>query len=146
MFSEILNRKTFVASLALAVVVSAGLFGPGLPRVAVGASGTFLDQTKVVSPRMEWNREVTSRGGGTFDFLVTSRGPVAITVVTDKGYRAMMRRDMASFSSSDMLMTVDSPGGEYEGTVTIPPGSSWFIIENQTDDEARIRLECYVGG
>jgi hypothetical protein len=54
--------------------------GPGKP---------FLDEKKQVPAHLEWNREVTSRTGGTITFRVTSQGPFAVTVVTGKGYQAL---------------------------------------------------------
>src|SRR6516225_4052908 len=54
-----------------------------------GAGQAFLDQKKEVPARKEWTREVTSRSGGTFTFRIASQGPFAVTVLTDKGYKAL---------------------------------------------------------
>jgi hypothetical protein len=48
-----------------------------------------LDQKKEIGPHLEWNREVTSKSGGTITFRVDSQGPFGVTVVNDKGYKAI---------------------------------------------------------
>src|SRR5437016_1166319 len=58
---------------------------PASPQ-PTGTGTPFLDQKKEVGPHLEWNREVTSRSGGTFNFRVTSQGPFSVTIITDKGY------------------------------------------------------------
>jgi hypothetical protein len=107
-------------------------------------AATFLDEEKEVPPRLEWNREVGSRQGGTFPFRVTSQGPFALTVVTDRGYKALQKGDRQSFKKEDVLLTVDSKGPTLDGEVTIPPGSSYFIIENHADKAVRLHLQCFV--
>jgi hypothetical protein len=120
---------------------------PGGPPQAKGGPGAgpgaFLDQTKTIPSRLEWNREVTARRGGTITFRVTSQGPFAVTVVTDQGYKAMKAGNRAAFNKQDVLLTVDAPGPTLERSVTLPPGSSWFIIENRSNQTAQIRLECF---
>jgi hypothetical protein len=108
-----------------------------------GAGKPFLDEKKDVPPHLEWNKEVTSRNGGTISFRVESQGPFAVTIVTDKGYKAMATKNKSAFTKTDVLLTVDSKTNNYEGSVTIPAGSSWFIIENQTDKNAEIHLQCF---
>jgi hypothetical protein len=41
------------------------------------------------------------------------------------------------------LFTVDSKENTYEGKVTIPAGSSYFIIANQTGNNVEIHLQCF---
>jgi hypothetical protein len=103
----------------------------------------FMDEKKEIPPHLEWNREVVSRSGGAIKFRVTSQGPFAVTVVTDKGYKAMMAKNKGGFTKTDILLTVDSKENTYEGKVTIPAGSSYFIIENQSDKKVEFHLECF---
>ena len=103
----------------------------------------FLDQSKQVGPRLEWNREITSKRGGPISFRVTSPGPLAVSVITDRGYKAIQGRDDKSFKKEDVLLTVDSPGPRLESSVTIPRGSSWFIIANRADKTVEIHLQCF---
>jgi hypothetical protein len=136
------------AAAALVLVISAWLPGSagdahGSRQGSSGSPAPFLNQTREVPPRREWNREVTTRTGGTIRFKVTAHGPFGVTLVTGKGYEALRSGDPAGFSKRDVLLTLDAPGPTYEGRVTLPPGSSWFIIENQTDVQVRITLECY---
>jgi hypothetical protein len=102
----------------------------------------FLKQSRRTPPRLEWNREVQSQRGGTISFVISSQGPFAVTVITGKGYDALRRRDREAFSKSDVLLTLDVDDSPYEGKVSIPPGSSWFIIENRSDEEVVLSLEC----
>jgi len=92
---------------------------------------------------MEWSREIVSRRGGSFAFRVRSQGPIGVTIVTDRGYKTAMTRDEKSFKKDDVILTVDSKDGLFEGTATVTAGSSWFIIENQTDKEVEIHLQCF---
>jgi hypothetical protein len=89
-----------------------------------GAGAPFLDEKKEVPPHLEWNREVTSRSGGTISFRVSSQGPFAVTVVNAKGLQALKSGDKKAFDKSDLLLTADSKGPTYEGKATLPPGSS----------------------
>jgi hypothetical protein len=108
---------------------------------ALGAP--FLDQQKEIPPRLEWNREVVSRKGGTIAFRVTSEGPFSVTVLPAHAYQALMRKDQGALRKEDVLLMVESPGPALESEVTIPPGSSYFIIENRTDKAVRMHLQCY---
>jgi hypothetical protein len=49
----------------------------------------------------------------------------------------------AGLNKQDVLLTVDSKEPQLEGSVTLPPGSSWFIIENRAGRAAQIRLQCF---
>jgi hypothetical protein len=120
-----------------------GTPGAGASAAAApGAGKPFLDERKEVGPRLEWNREVTSRKGGTIAFRVDSQGPFAVSLVTDKGYKALQGGDKKSFKKDYVLLTVDSKGPSYEGKATIPTGSSYFIIENQTGKKVEFHLQC----
>ncbi|AWM41076.1 hypothetical protein [Gemmata obscuriglobus] len=101
----------------------------------------FLDQKKEVPAKKEWTREITSRRGGTVTFRITAPGPFAASVVTDRGYKALQSGQKGN--KADLLLTVDSKEPVLEMSLTVPAGSSWFIIENQTDQAAEIRLECF---
>ena len=103
----------------------------------------FLDQTKEVDPGREWLREVSSRKGGAMAFRVESQGKFAVSVVTDTGLKAI--QGGSGPTQQDLLMTADSKGNSYEGKVTLPVGSSWFIIENRTGQKVNLRLVCSEG-
>ena len=47
----------------------------------------FLDDKRVVGPHVEWNREVSTRTGGTILCRVSSAGPFAVTVITGQAYK-----------------------------------------------------------
>lgn len=111
---------------------------------ARGAGKAFLDQKKQVPPRKEWTREVTARSDGMFTFRVASQGPFAVIVITDKGYKALQNGNRIAPAKADVLLTIDSKEPTLEQSVTVPAGSSWFIIENQTDKSVEFHLQCFV--
>jgi hypothetical protein len=61
-------------------------------------------------------------------------------VVADRGYKAIL--DGAALRKEDGLLSQDSRGPTLEGRVTVPVGSSWFLLENQTNHAVEMRLEC----
>ena len=122
----------------------------GSDREAIDAPGNgptpktgkaFLDQKKEVPPRKEWTREITSRTGGPITFHVKSQGPFAVTVVTDKAYKALQANQR--IDKKDVLLTVNSKETSFEKSVTVAAGSTWLIIENQTDKRVEFHLECF---
>lgn len=113
--------------------------GGGAP--AAQDKKAFLDATREVPPRKEWNKDVIAKNGGTISFRVTSQGPFAVTVVTDKGRQALLAG--GKVDQAEMLLTQDYKTPVAEGKVKLPAGKSWFIIENQTDKPANVRLECF---
>jgi hypothetical protein len=119
--------------------------GQTSPSAAKGKNAApFLDAKKQVPSRREWNKEVVSRRGGAISFRVTSQGPFAVTVVTDRGRKALLGG--GKMMREDGLFTIDSKAPTFEGKVMLPPGSSWFIIENQANQTVEIRLECFAAG
>jgi hypothetical protein len=125
-------------------------YGQVTPQAPSGQTSTipadskpFLDQKKQVPPGLDWNREITTRRGGTVLFRVTGPGAFAVTVVTDRTYRALTNRDRKAMRKEDVLLTVDAKGPTYEGKVPVPPGTSWFIIENQSDSDVEFQLQCF---
>lgn len=103
----------------------------------------FLDQTKDVIPQQEWNREIVTKKGGKFTFTVESQGPVSIIFLSGKGYQALLARNMDAIERSDLILNLPSVPTPYTRTVTAPPGSSWFIIENLSDQSVKMHLKCY---
>lgn len=103
----------------------------------------FVDQTKDVIPQQEWNREIVTKKGGTVTFTIESQGPVSIIVLSGKGYQALLAKDMDAIERSDLILNLPSVPTPYTRTVTVPPGSSYFIIENLSDQSVKMRLKCY---
>lgn len=103
----------------------------------------FLDKKKQVGPKLEWNTEIVSKNGGTITFELTSQGPFAVLLVNEKAYKALLANQ--KFQKADVLLDADSKVQKMEKTVTIPPGSSWFIIENQAAMNVEFHLQCFAG-
>jgi hypothetical protein len=134
--------------LIVALVASAGGCSPkgsnpSSDQKAAGPRKPFLDQKKEIVPQQEWNREITSKNGGTITFRVESQGPFAVTVVTDRGYKALVGGNSSAIKKEDMLLTIDSKEPTLERDITIPAGSSWFIIRNDMNQKAEIHLQCF---
>jgi len=103
---------------------------------------TFLDEKKTVPPHLEWTRDVISRNGGVISFRVESQGPFAITVATGRAVKMIQSGDKKPIDRSDVLLIADSNGPSHEGKVTLPVGSSFFIIENRSDKPVEFHLQC----
>ena len=105
---------------------------------------TFIDEKKEISPRMEWNREVVLRTGGTFTFQVTSQGAFSVMVITEKAYNAMLQHDMEGVDKEDVLFFQDSKELTLKKSITVPMGSSWFVIENRTYKTVEFHFQCFL--
>jgi hypothetical protein len=67
---------------------------------------------------------------------------MAVSLVTDRAYQAIMRRDRSALKREDLLLTGDVPR-IFERDLVLPRGGSyWFIIENQSGNEVEIHIQC----
>lgn len=132
-------RVAFSLALGLMLVAC----GEKNATAPVVAPALILSDTKSIPPQLEWNRGIYSSHDRTIRFIAQSEGPFAITVVTDRAYQALIARNRAGFHREDVLFTTDSKQNTYEGTVIIPAGQTWFILENQTDRTVQMRLQCF---
>jgi hypothetical protein len=156
---------TFAVLLALGGVAAAFLFflkgpvdnTPGLPPVVETPSGqivaaeptlppAFLDERKAIPAGLEWSREVTAKQGGAIGFRITSQGPFAITVVTGAAFQAVQTNNKAAFKKKDVLLVNNCKGPQYQGSVKLPAGSSYFVIKNGAGKPVEFRLECFPPG
>jgi predicted Zn finger-like uncharacterized protein len=143
------------AALAIVIVIGILLLNRGANRPTAGGApprakggapeagpAAFLDQTKTIPSQLEWNREVTSRLGGTMTFRITSQGPFSVLVITERAYNAL-KAGKKGGNKEDLLFDRTTTEPQMEGSITLPPGSSWFIIENQSNSPAEMRLQCF---
>jgi hypothetical protein len=135
------RKKLGSAAAAGTLFLLCGCGGPGT-TTSGGGGKAFLDQKKEVGPHLEWNRDVVAKKEGTITFRVASQGPFSVTVVTEKGYKALQAGDRKALKKEEVLLTEDSKEAALEGKVTLPVGSSWFIIENRTDKKVEMHLQC----
>jgi hypothetical protein len=106
----------------------------------------FLDQTKTVPAGHEWNREVASLRGGDIRFLVNSPVSFSVIVVRDRTYKEilkLMKGEPGDLKQEDVLLNKDFKPPMKMVTVTLPPGSSWFMIRNNASKPAELRLRCW---
>lgn len=129
--------KIFQALIILAVMLAA--IGCSKP------AGTFVDESKDVPSELEWGRQIFSRNGGLIHFTVESEGPFSVTLLTDRGYQAARKHDRSAAAPADLLFTRDSDGEPVEQEVSVPQGSSWFVILNRAEQTVRISLQSRSG-
>jgi hypothetical protein len=103
----------------------------------------FLNERKQVPPRIEWTREIGSRNDGTIRVKITSQAPFSFTIVTAKGYRELQKGGQNPIPKTEIILTVDSTGTSLERSVKLPSGSSYIIIENASDKNVELHLECF---
>lgn len=109
----------------------------------------YLDQTKVLLPQQEWNREIVGKTfpGGKFYYRIDSAGPIGLTILSDAGYKKLLRMakgEKLIFHTGDVLMSKDFKGPTTQAwTPTLKPGSHWFMIMNGTKQPAQIRLRSW---
>jgi hypothetical protein len=132
----------YVSSITICTLILSFSSCGTRPNKTEDADKPFLDEMKELRPRQEWNQEIVLRNGGPISFRITSDGRFAVTLITKQGYDALISGNKRKINKADILLTVDSKGKSYEGNVTVPAGSSYFIIENQTHMVVRISLVC----
>jgi hypothetical protein len=103
---------------------------------------TFIDQKRTIGPWLEWNREIIARRAVTLRCRIESQAPMAVTLVADRTYQAIQQRDRSAMKREDTVITID-PGPVFERDLAVPrAGSYWFIVENQSDREVEMHLQC----
>lgn len=101
----------------------------------------FLEQTKPgVLPKQSWTREIGSVKGGLIRFRVEAPGPYALILLTGPAFQTVQSGQKPS---PDGVLHNSDQTGTYEGTVTVPAGSSWFLIENSSATPVDIKLTCW---
>ena len=135
----------------LALVTCAGLIvgcgkqgAPGKESAPADAKGpAFLDAKKETPARLEWNREIVSKRGGNIAFRVTSQGPFTVTVIKGESWKALQRKDKTGVKKEDVFLMKDSNDPTYEGKVTLPAGSVYFILDNRSEKKVEFHLQCF---
>jgi hypothetical protein len=111
-----------------------------------GQRKAFMDEKKQIPAGLEWNRDFFAKKEGTVNFRVTTtEGPFAITCVTDNAWQALQANDMKRIKKEDGLHKVDSKGAEttLEGTVKVPAGRAWIIVENRNTKPVEIHIQLF---
>ncbi|MEQ1935142.1 MAG: hypothetical protein ABL962_14880 [Fimbriimonadaceae bacterium] len=121
------------------VLFAVGLVVLGCSKGESGAAKPFLDQTRVVAPKQDWSREVVARKAGPIKFRIEAPGAFSLIVLTDKGFQAVRTKNASGITRSDVLLDTFK-SGTFEGSIDLPAGSSWFVIRNDTAQDASIHL------
>jgi hypothetical protein len=110
---------------------------------AASGEAAFIYSEKKIPGGLEWNKEIVARSIGTIKCDVRSRAAIAVTLIADRSYKAAMGGNPKGMVREDLVLTSDHPNGSFSETIQIDsPGSYWFIVENQSQDEQRIKLTC----
>lgn len=96
----------------------------------MGAGNTFI-------------REITAESVGKITFRVTSQGGFTVYVVTTAGYKFAKANPKQKFPEEELLLLAVSKSPTYDGAVSIPVGSSYFFIKNDSPDKVHLRLQCF---
>ena len=108
---------------------------------------SFLEQRKQVVPQAEWNREIVARNPGVFRCRIESEPPFAVTLVADRAYQAMLRRDPGGLKREDVLISADSRERVFDRVFSVPSaGSFWLILANRSGREVDMALACFAQG
>ena len=105
----------------------------------------FFDEKKQIPPRQAWHKQTITKRAGNMTFRITSQGPFTAAVLTDKLWQAVQKKDDQTIQKEKAgeILFVDCKELELEKTVSIPAGSTWIVISNQTDQPVEIHLQCY---
>jgi hypothetical protein len=106
----------------------------------------FIDEKFVVKPSDMWHREIKAPRAGTIRFRVEAKTPFFVYVVTNHGHEVLNGANPNSIKQEDLLFKQNSDGHTMEDRVSLPPGSSWFLIESASNKEMEVHLECFRPG
>lgn len=137
-----ITRFYLLGLLAIGCTCNSNTPNANTPNSTTQAA-VFLDETKVVPAKMEWNRDFTSGRGGEVSFRVVSQQPFTFSIVTEAGHQALV--DGGPLPQQSVVAMIESQELHLERSVTVPPGSVWLIIQNRGDEASEVRLQCAVG-
>lgn len=104
----------------------------------------FLDQTKAVKAKIEWNREIVAKSAGSIAIKITVKegGKFSVLLLTDEDYQVAIgkRPEPINFRPKPII-NVDA-SNSFEKSIALEKGTYWLIIENQEDVEKNISLTC----
>ncbi len=123
-------------------VAGANERAPNAARGEGGEPRMIVDQQENTAAGIGWNKDIVLSRPGTVGFHVTSQGRFAVTILTDKAYRALERSDEKALAKQDVVLMRDSQGNEMSGKVALPAGTWWFNIENRSDAPVDFHLKC----
>jgi pimeloyl-ACP methyl ester carboxylesterase len=115
------------------------------PRASGGERRTprlSIDEKENTAAGISWNKDFVLSRPDTIGFHVTSQGRFAVTIVTDKGYKALQEADEKAMTRQDIVYRSESQGFEMKAKVALPAGKWWFIIENRSDTAVDFNLKC----
>jgi hypothetical protein len=120
--------------------------GDAAPAIAAAGAETpgklLVDQRRQIPAGKEWNCAIAPARAGTMSVKVEGKGPFSILLVADRSYQALMKGNDKGLNKQDLLLDTQVAGSSYVGTVKVPKGTAWFIIENRSGEPIDFHLEC----
>ncbi len=92
------------------------------------------------------SRTITSSSTScsTPNLAIPERRPIARSGFA--AHQKLMNGNDKALTKSDMLFDANPDGPIFEGKVTVPAGSVFFIIGNRDTKEVEFHLQCFAGG
>jgi hypothetical protein len=118
-----------------------------LSLVLVGQTTPTLDDLVTVGPKQMWCRGIEARHAGKILYAVDSHGPFTIMLVNERGYRAVVAtKDYRAIRRSDVIQMKSVSAASCHSSAMISPGSTVFLIWNDTGQTNQIRFRCWALG
>ena len=105
-----------------------------------------IDETKTVPAGAEWNRQIIAKNEGVMTYGVETPAKFSLTLITDKGFKAVQARKEAGIAKSDVLFTKDFDPPSHILRSSVPAGSYWLMIRNNSDTAQQVRLIVWEPG
>ncbi len=102
----------------------------------------MLDTTSTIDAGVAWDTDFVAPRAGTIGFHAASKGLFTLTVVTDRAHQALVNSDEREMRKQDFLFNRDSQGYAMDGSVAVPAGKLWFIVQNKSDAAVEFHLKC----
>ena len=104
-----------------------------------------IEETKMVPPQLEWNREIIAANSGPMPCYIKNRnGGITIIVMAERSYKALVSKNRSGMVREDIVFYREIANGEFRGEIDLPrPDNYWFILKNDSKQDSTISLTCF---
>jgi hypothetical protein len=114
---------------------------PAPPQAGKGQP--FLDAKQDVPPGLEWSRDVIAKNPGTFKVRVVSQGPIVVMAMSARVWQATQANKLRPADKSEVYLNADVKETTFEREITVPAGSTYIMIKNNSDKQTTIHLQVF---